>query len=134
MKKFDNIINLIIYLENFMIPYEYFDICWFIKLENNEKYRIITPKIVFKNLQLLFKKNNKLYNQNYYLKLENFINFIKKNNLFKFLRCGKILYYSKEISKNMIQCNNCGSIFKNYSKCKCYLYQSNFGEFECSMY
>ena len=133
MKKFDNIINLIINLENFMIPYEYFFICWFIKLENNEKFRIITPKIVFKNLQLMFKKGN-LYNHNYYFKLEKFIEFIKKNNLFKFLRSGKILYYSKEIPKNMIQCNNCGVIFKNYPKCNCYLYQSSFGELELTMY
>ena len=130
MITYDNIYELITNMPKFMIPYKYFDICWYIKLKNNKSYENITPKIVTKNLKLQFGNFNNS-NYKYYLKFNEFEKFIKNYENYKCLRNGKVIYNNVYIPNNMIQCDNCGRIWDGNAQCNCYLYNSEFGEYSC---
>ena len=129
MKKYSDINKLINDLPKYMIPYDHFDLYWYIKLKNNSKYNIIIPKNVINNLNIRFGYIN---NNSHYLdkRLKQFVNDIKKNTQFKFLRSGKILYYADDIPEDMMQCDNCGNIWDGNAQCNCYLYDSEFGDLE----
>ena len=130
---YSNILELIDDLPKFMIPYQYFDICWYIKLKNNKNYEIITPNIVFKNLKIKYGEFNYPNNQ-YYQKFTEFENFIKSYENYRFLRNGKIIYKNFSIPDNCIQCDNCGRIWDGNAQCDCYLYNNEFGEYSCDLF
>ena len=132
MLTFPNIDDFIDYLPKFMIPYDYFDICWYVKIKNNENFNIITPKEVIYNLKRIFGNFNNP-NRFYTEKLNNYINFLRKDSRIKILRTGKILFDKEYIPEDLIQCDNCGNIWDGNAQCDCYLYSNEFGEYMCLM-
>ena len=129
MVTFENIYQFINFLPKYMIPYEYLDICWYIKILNNKDFEIITPKEVIINLKNIFgdykSPNQQFLNE----RLESYLNFLKNNSKIKFLRSGKIIFEQDKIPDNKIQCDNCGNIWDGNAKCNCYLYSNEFGEY-----
>jgi hypothetical protein len=128
MKTYNNINELILDLPKYIIPIEYIDIYWYLKLKNNANFKIIIPKVIIKKLESKFGNVN---NTNYeYLnkKIDNFKECIVGDNKFKFLRSGKIIYYDIIIPNDMIICNDCGNIWDGNAQCDCYLYNDYFNE------
>lgn len=131
MLTFENINSFISYLPKFMIPYDYFDICWYIKIMNDEDIKIITPKEVICNLELIFGKLNNPDDNIINEKLNDYIDYIRKDNRIKILRTGKILFNQEEVPEDLIQCDNCGNIWDGNAQCSCYLYSNEYGEYMC---
>jgi hypothetical protein len=131
MKTYSNISSLINDLPKYMIPYDHYDLYWYIKIKNNSKYNIIIPKNVIHNLQDRFGNTNDNYLNK---RLKQFSSDLKKNVQFRFFRSGKILYYDDDIPEDMIQCDNCGKIWNGNAQCNCYLYNSEFGDLEFGSY
>ena len=132
MLSFKNIYEFIDFLPKYMIPYEYFDICWYIKIKNNKDFEIITPKEVVINLKEIF-GNFSFPKQIYQEKLDNYIHFLRKNPKITFLRSGKILFQKDEIPNHLIECDNCGKIYDGNAQCNCFLFSNEFGEYLCIM-
>ncbi len=109
--------ELICDLPKFMIPYDFFDLYWYIKLIQNSKYDIIIPKNVILNLNNNFNISN---NKNLNIKIDEFKDYIRTHDDFKLFRSSKILYYNTEIPDNMIQCENCGNIWDGNAQCNCW--------------
>lgn len=126
MKTYKNINELIIDLPKYMIPLDYIDIYWYLKLKNNSNYKIIIPKNIINKLQSKFENNSNEDNINN--KLTKFTEFLQKDNKFKFFRSGKIIYYDIIIPDNMIICNECGNIWDGMAQCDCYLYMDDFND------
>ena len=129
MKTYNNIKELIIDLPKYKIPYEYLDICWYLKIKINSLYKNITPLVVIKNLQKIFgdfdtPKDN-IINE----KINSFNNYIVTLPDYKKLRSGKIICYDVKIPENMVRCDNCGNIWSRNPKCNCYLFDNEFGEY-----
>ena len=91
MITYNNILELIDDLPKYMIPYQYFDICWYIKLKNNKDYEIITPCGVTRNLKMQYGEYDNPKCE-YYEKYNEFENFIKSFENYRFLRNGKIIF------------------------------------------
>ena len=131
MLSFKNIYEFIDFLPKYMIPYEYLDICWYIKIMNNKDFEIITPKEVIINLKKIFGDFNFPKTKVIKEKLDNYINFLSTNSKIKILRSGKILFQKDEIPNNLIECDNCGKIYDGNAQCNCYLFSNEFGEYLC---
>ena len=131
MLSFKNIYEFIDFLPKYMIPYEYLDICWYIKIMNNKDFEIITPKEVIINLKRIFGDFNSPKTKIIQEKLNNYINFLGTNSKIKILRSGKILFQKDEIPNNLIECDNCGKIYDGNAQCNCYLFSNEFGEYLC---
>ena len=129
MPSFENIYKFIDYLPKYMIPYEYFDICWYIKIRNNKDFEIFTPNEVIINLKYIFGEFKCPKEEVFNKKLNNYINFLRNNSKIKILRSGKIIFDKEKIPRNLIQCDNCGKIWEGNAKCNCYLFTSEFGEY-----
>lgn len=133
MITYNNILELIDDLPKYMIPYQYFDICWYIKLKNNKDYEIVTPNGVTRNLKMQYGEYDNP-NYIYYEKYNEFENFVKSFENYRFLRNGKIIFSNFSIPDGCIQCNNCGNIWDGNAQCNCYLYNNEFGEYSCDYY
>lgn len=129
MLSFKNIYEFIDYLPKYMIPYEYLDICWYIKMRYNEDFKIITPNEVIVNLTNIFGKFNSPKKNKIKNKLNNYIEYLKNNPKIRILRSGKILFNKEEIPEDLFECDNCGNVWDGNAQCNCYLYSNEFGEF-----
>ena len=119
MKVCNNLDELLNILPKFIIPINFIDLYWYIKLKKNKKYCLLLSK---KYILYLEKKFGEIEKPNYFLlnsekeKLKNELYF---NNKLKFFRSGKIIYYNDYVPDNMFQCDDCGSIWGNNNHCMC---------------
>ena len=128
IKTFDNIYNFVDYMPKYMIPYEYLDICWYLKIKNNSEFRLITPKEVLFNLQKIYGKFDNPKNIIIKNKISELKDYLQTEYEIRILRSGKIIYKKNSIPDNMIECDNCGKIWDGNAQCDCYLYSNEFGE------
>ena len=127
MKTFSNTVELIKHLPKFMIPFDCYDIYWYVKLQTDENYKILIPE---KKINQLVEKFGEVNNTNKIIfdnEINNFLENLKFSDKIKTFRSGKIIYYDDDIPDDMIQCYECGNIWDGNAQCNCYSY--GFNEF-----